>query len=199
MQQQHILIVLNLPESGPAEWQGASLTTASGDPAPLDLTELAALVPDINAAAVVATTTHAAEVVALQADKNQALAALTTSKNAAFATLTAEKDAAFATLTAEKEAALAALTAEKNATISGLQAQLQAAQAAYTAIDTQRAAVVTEAVAAMALEDPESRQAALVDIVQRIALPFHEQQKTKARAKLLAEKEKLEEQLASLE
>jgi hypothetical protein len=49
MIQQRILIVL---ESG--AFQGASITNDTGSPVPLDLTDLTALLPDLNAAAILA-------------------------------------------------------------------------------------------------------------------------------------------------
>jgi hypothetical protein len=81
--QQRILIVLN-----EGAFQGASITNDVGDPQPLDLAALAALVPTINSAAIAQTDLLAADHAAAIAAKDAEL----TASQAALAELTAYKE-----------------------------------------------------------------------------------------------------------
>lgn len=74
MNQQRILIVL----SATGEFQGASITTDAGDPQPVDLTALGALLPGINGAAIAKLETIEADHAAAIAAKDAELQALST-------------------------------------------------------------------------------------------------------------------------
>lgn len=71
MPQQHILIVLN-----DGRFQGASIRDEKGDPSPLDLSALAALIPDINEAAIETLAQSDAKVATAEQSKAEALTKL---------------------------------------------------------------------------------------------------------------------------
>ena len=113
--QQHILIVIT-----DGEFQGASITTDKGDPAPMELSSLARLIPAVNAAAMAANADLSAQVAALTTYRDAMVgkvqAALQSGDPAQFVALGVEF------LTPEQEKRKAELAAE----IAAKQAELQA-------------------------------------------------------------------------